>query len=116
MKVDSGVAVTARTVKDSELEDMAVRAAQLVGIRGVANVQFKRDVNGLPRLMEINPRFPGTMALTVLAGANLPQLRVDIADGKKVDPPKWREIAIVRTLAAHEVDPGAFDALRNAPR
>ena len=103
LKVDSGVAVAARTVKDPVLEGLALKAAIAAGIRGVANVQFKLDRFGAPRLMEINPRFPGTMAITVAAGANLPQLVVDLADGKHVEPPTWSEVAIVRTLATHVV-------------
>jgi carbamoyl-phosphate synthase large subunit len=113
LKVDSGVAVAARTVRDSALQTLAFKAAKAAGIRGVANVQFKRDRNGAPKLMEINPRFPGTMSLTVAAGANLPELVVTIADGQPVVAPQWNEVAIVRTLATHVVDT-SFDAALQA--
>lgn len=109
LKVDSGVAVAARTVVDPELQELAGRAALAVGIRGVANVQLKRDRQGRPRLLEINPRLAGTMELTVLAGANLPALWVELAEGRTVTPPQWRETAIVRTLVSHEVDPSVFE-------
>lgn len=112
LKVDSGVAVVARTVADPELQALALRAAKAVGIRGVANVQLKRDRDGRPRLMEINPRFPGTMALTVAAGANLPRAALDLLHGEPIASLSWRETAIVRTFAETVVDPSVFDIAR----
>ena len=114
LRVDSGVATVARTVKDPQLQRLALDAAQLVGIRGVANVQLKRDANGMPKLMEINPRFPGTMALTVEAGANLPKLVMDIAEDKTVTSPEWKETAMVRTFSETFVDPALFAAVDKA--
>src|SRR5262249_28902934 len=44
-----------------------------------ANVQFRDDRQGVPRLMEVNPRIPGTIGLTVAAGVNMPYLAVKLA-------------------------------------
>ncbi len=74
IKVDSGIAVISKTIIDDEISELAAQIAQRVGIRYVANVQFRRDRDGRPRLLEINPRFPGTMSLTVAAGVNMPGL------------------------------------------
>ncbi len=62
--------------------------------------------------MEINPRFPGTMALTVAAGANIPVLVLALQEGRPVECPSWTETAIDRTFAETIVDPGLFDAGR----
>lgn len=110
MKVDSGVAVTARTVRDPALEKAALAAARAVGIRGVANVQLRRDGAGRPRLLEINPRFPGTMPLTVAAGVPMPTMTVEEAlGGTLTRPPRFREIAMVRTLAETFLDPALLE-------
>jgi carbamoyl-phosphate synthase large subunit len=82
MKTDSGIAVAARTVHSDELVDAAVRVAQAVGIRYVANVQFKLAADGSARLLEINPRFPGTLPLTTEAGIDIPRLLVDEMTGR----------------------------------
>ena len=59
MKVDSGVAVTARTVHDDELERLAGAAARATGLRGPANVQLRRDNSGRPRAAGDQPALPG---------------------------------------------------------
>jgi len=109
MKVDSGVAVVARTVRDPLLQHLACQAAKAVGLSWVVNVQFKRDVRGVPRLLEINPRFPGTMSLTVAAGVDMPSLALGMARGEPLPPlPStgllpFDEVGIVRTWQEHAV-------------
>jgi len=93
-----------------------------IGLRGVANVQLRRDSEGTPALLEVNPRFPGALPLTIAAGVDMPSLVLDLAVG--VDIPstiEFAEIANVRYLedifvpigeilhsenAAHQEDPG----------
>jgi carbamoyl-phosphate synthase large subunit len=77
MKIDSGIAVAARTCIHPQLSMMAIDIAQKAGITYVANVQFKADANGEFKLLEINPRFPGTLPLTSAAGIDIPQLLID---------------------------------------
>ena len=118
LKVDSGVAVTARTVHDPELEGAAGAAARSTGLRGPANVQLRRDRAGRPRLLEINPRFPGTLAITIAAGVDLPWLALlDLLDRPlPEDAGRFAEIAMVRYLDERVVDPAAMAALqREAP-
>ncbi|MCH9688242.1 MAG: ATP-grasp domain-containing protein [Deltaproteobacteria bacterium] len=97
LRVDSGIAITARTLHDPELERYASRAVSAVGLVGVANVQFRRDRDGTPKLLEINPRFPGTMALTIAAGVDMPTLAVlDAMNRPMPGALPFEEIAVVR--------------------
>jgi protein-tyrosine-phosphatase/predicted ATP-grasp superfamily ATP-dependent carboligase len=48
---------------------------------GVAMVEFKMDANGRYWLMEINPRFWGSLALSIDAGVNFPLGLLQIARG-----------------------------------
>jgi carbamoyl-phosphate synthase large subunit len=107
MKVDSGIAVAARTLKSSELVEAASRTAQVIGIRGVANVQFKRAADNVFKLLEVNPRFPGTFALTGKAGVDLPKLMVAELAGESLPDGllPFRELMVVRYLAEHYLDP-----------
>ena len=43
-KVDSGIAVAGRTVKDERLQEFGRRVAQAVGATGVINVQARCDL------------------------------------------------------------------------
>lgn len=97
IRVDSGVAIIARTIHDPAMSELAREIALEIGIRHVANVQFKRDADGQPRLLEINPRFPGTMPLTVAAGADMPKMCLREAAGETLDEVAgYRAIAMVR--------------------
>jgi carbamoyl-phosphate synthase large subunit len=107
MKTDSGIAVTARTVDVPEVIAAARRVAEEIGVRYVANVQFKRAADGIFKLLEVNPRFPGTLPLTTAAGVDMPKLLVDDVAGKKLPdgPLPFKEIMVVRYWTEHYVDP-----------
>ncbi|WP_197536264.1 ATP-grasp domain-containing protein [Blastococcus saxobsidens] len=99
LRVDSGVSVAGATVADAELEDTARRVAAAIGLVGVANVQLRRDAAGRPALLEVNPRFPGAMPLTVAAGVDMPSLALDLALGRLLpDRVPFTELAVVRYL------------------
>jgi len=71
-------------------EDIARHARRLLdSLRwaGPAMVEFKRDMrDGVPRLMEINPRFWGSIALPIFSGVNFPVLAAKLAAGHPVQP------------------------------
>jgi carbamoyl-phosphate synthase large subunit len=98
LKIDSGIAITGRTVRDETLMTTGREAAEAVGITGVANVQVKEDEDGEAALIEINPRFPGTMPLTVAAGVNMPAIALREALGEPMPPGPipFEELAMVR--------------------
>ncbi|HEY4991968.1 MAG TPA: ATP-grasp domain-containing protein, partial [Nakamurella sp.] len=65
----------------------------------VANVQLRRDRVGRAALLEVNPRFPGAMPLTIAAGIDMPSLTLDAVLGRPVpESLEFREIAVVRYL------------------
>ena len=57
-RVDSGVCVAGRSLHDRELEQFGATVAGTVGLAYIANVQVRRDVDGEPALLEVNPRAP----------------------------------------------------------
>jgi carbamoyl-phosphate synthase large subunit len=98
LKVDSGIAVTGRTKHDERLDTFAREVARLIGLTTVANVQVKAAADGEPALLEVNPRFPGTMPLTVHSGVDMPRLAIGEALGEPIPdgPLPFRDIAMVR--------------------
>ena len=105
-RVDSGVSIAGRTVHDAALEKTAGDVAAAIGLTGVANVQLRYDRNGVPALLEVNPRFPGALPLTIAAGVNMPSLALDLALGVAIPTSiDFRELANVRYLEDVFVDP-----------
>ncbi|MDI1353195.1 MAG: ATP-grasp domain-containing protein [bacterium] len=98
MKIDSGIAVASQTKINPQLAQMALKIIQKVGIKYVANIQFKANAAGEFKLLEINPRFPGTLPLTAAAGIDIPKLLIkDIngeITGKELLP--FNELMVVR--------------------
>lgn len=106
-RVDSGVSVAGRTVHDDELERLAAAVAVATGLTYVANVQFRRDAAARPALLEVNPRFPGTMPLTVASGVDMPRMALDSLRGRPLPPyAGFREVAMVRYLDERFIELG----------
>jgi carbamoyl-phosphate synthase large subunit len=114
LKVDSGIAVTARVTRDQTLESFGRAVAEHIGLTGVGNVQVKQTAAGQPALLEVNPRFPGSMPLTIAAGVNMPALVVREALGEPIpdDQIDFRPLAMVRLLEDRFLDFSEIAALQ----
>jgi carbamoyl-phosphate synthase large subunit len=111
-RVDSGVSVGGRTVHDAELERFGRAAAHATGITYVANVQCKRDSAGNPALVEVNPRMPGTLGLTIASGVDMPRLALAALLGQPLpDTMDFRERAVVRFLDERIIDPADISSV-----
>lgn len=113
LKVDSGIAITGRTSHDEELQEFGAAVARLIGLNTVANVQAKGAKEGVPALLEVNPRFPGTMPLTIASGVDMPRLAVDEALGRGVPdgPLDFEDVAMVRYFSEHVFDYSEIEAM-----
>ncbi|MBV9793327.1 MAG: ATP-grasp domain-containing protein [Actinobacteria bacterium] len=112
-RVDSGVSVGGRTVHDPEVEYFGRAVAQATGVTFVANVQCKRDRDGSPALLEVNPRIPGTLGLTIASGVDMPRLALHALLGGQLPAHlDFRELAVVRYLDECFVDPAAVAGLQ----
>lgn len=58
---------------------------------GVAMVEFKRNGAGKPMLMEINPRFWGSLELAVRCGVDFPYLAYQLMKGERPEAPRARD-------------------------
>lgn len=67
-----------------DIYDASVRLAKAVGIEGICEVEFRRDADGHPLLMEINPRLAGTLENAIKAGVDFPLLIWQLATGQPV--------------------------------
>jgi carbamoyl-phosphate synthase large subunit len=114
-RVDSGVSVGGRTVHDPEVEHFGRAVARATGITFVANVQCKRDRDGNPALLEVNPRIPGTLGLTIASGVDMPRLALHALLGQRLPAHlDFRDLAVVRFLDERFIDPAEVSGLRLA--
>lgn len=112
LRVDSGVAIAGHTFHDQELQQAAAAVVAAIGLTGVANVQLRRDRQGRAALLEVNPRFPGALPLTIAAGVDMPSLAVDLVLGRPVpESVDFTELAMVRHLEDVFITAAEFDAV-----
>lgn len=113
MKVDSGIAVASRTFHSPDLIAAAVRTAEIIGIRGTANIQFKRSSDGIYKLLEVNPRYPGTLPLTGAAGVDMPKFMADELAGIVLPDGllPFKELMVARYWTEQYFDPAEWEAL-----
>ncbi|MEU4511059.1 ATP-grasp domain-containing protein [Nonomuraea wenchangensis] len=87
----AGASCRAETVRvDPALSDRAARLLAALGWFGLAQLQFVVPEDGRPRLIDLNGRFYGSMALATAAGANLPAAWAALAVGHDVPPTRAR--------------------------
>jgi carbamoyl-phosphate synthase large subunit len=93
----AGETDAAETVKDPALEQFGAAIGTALGHVGMLDVDVMvRD--GLPFLLEFNPRFGGHYPFSHVAGANVPAALVAWASGREADP-KWLQVRPgVRTI------------------
>ncbi len=71
-----------------ELLDAAVRLATTIGVEGPSEVEFRRDAQGRPLLMEINARLAGTLENAMHSGVNFPLMIWQWGIGQPIEPVK----------------------------
>lgn len=83
IETKGGVSYKGLTIRDPEMVSAGKLIAEKAGIIGPANIQCFKTSAGLV-FIEINPRFSGSLPLTIAAGFNSPLLLAKCALGHKV--------------------------------
>ena len=82
-----GQSTLRESVKNPEVEKLGLKLLKALGWYGVAMVEFKIDPrDGKPKLMEINPRFWGSLHLPLVSGMNFPYLLYKMAVEGDIEP------------------------------
>jgi predicted ATP-grasp superfamily ATP-dependent carboligase len=91
--VTGGASTLRESVRNDDVRDMAHTLLKALDWFGVAMVEFKMDPrDGIPKLMEINPRFWGSLSLAVAAGVNFPYLLLKMSRGENFKPVEHYQI------------------------
>ncbi|MCC3160708.1 ATP-grasp domain-containing protein [Hymenobacter sp. 15J16-1T3B] len=99
---DKGKAWAGITLEDETLLQLARRFVERTGWRGGCELELMRAADGRLFVLEINPRFPAWIYLTVAAGQNQPAALVRLALGLPVYP--WTEYAVGRMFIRYAWD------------
>jgi predicted ATP-grasp superfamily ATP-dependent carboligase len=91
--VTGGASTLRESVRHDNIRDMAHTLLKALDWFGVAMVEFKMDPrDGIPKLMEINPRFWGSLSLAITAGVNFPYLLLKMSRGETFKPVEHYQI------------------------
>ena len=107
--IKAGVSVKGRTYRHPEMERIAATVVERSGIVGPANVQGMLAEDGTFSVIEMNPRFSGTLALTTASGINFASLLLDCVEGKPIEDLRGRHrdgVTMVRYWSEVFEEPG----------
>ncbi len=85
--ITGGPSTLRESVVNDEVQELGIKLLKALKWYGVAMVEFKIDPrDDRPKLMEINPRFWGSLSLSVYAGVDFPYLLYKMAMGEAFKP------------------------------
>jgi predicted ATP-grasp superfamily ATP-dependent carboligase len=69
----------------ADIYDSSVRLVRAIGLEGLCEVEYRRDLAGRPFLMEVNARIAGTIENALRSGVDFPLLLWNWATGLQVE-------------------------------
>jgi predicted ATP-grasp superfamily ATP-dependent carboligase len=85
--VSGGPSTLRESIIYPEIEEYAIKMLEYLKWHGPAMVEFRVDAKtGEPKLMEINPRYWGSLRLPIYAGVDFPYLHYKLAINGNIDP------------------------------
>jgi predicted ATP-grasp superfamily ATP-dependent carboligase len=86
--LSGGPTVVGISCKNDEVIRYAISLLKRIGWRGVAEVEFIIDQQGIPKLLEVNPRFWMPLNLAIQSGVDFPYLLYQLAMKNPVRKPE----------------------------
>jgi carbamoyl-phosphate synthase large subunit len=110
---DKGKAWAGITLEDASLIKLARTFVKNTHWKGGCELEIMRTADGVPYIMEINPRFPAWIYLTAAAGQNQPGKLARMAMGEIVEPLVEYEVGkmFIRYSWDHIVDVNEFQQI-----
>jgi len=85
--VQGGPSTLREGVEHPQIMELGVSLLKSLNWVGVGMVEFKVDPrDGIPKLMELNPRFWGSLQLAIVSGVDFPYLILKMARGESFEP------------------------------
>ncbi len=87
-EIKLGYSFRAKTENDKKIISYSQKITKKLNFHGLIGLQFKRDKQGIAKIIESNPRLQGTNVLSSASGVNLPYLAIKLLLGEKFKIPK----------------------------
>jgi predicted ATP-grasp superfamily ATP-dependent carboligase len=85
--IQGGPSTLREGVQHSQIMELGLSLLKSLNWTGVAMAEFKVDPrDGIPKLMEVNPRFWGSLHLAIVSGVDFPYLMLKLARGEPFEP------------------------------
>lgn len=90
-KIKMGISFAGTLVKDEKIIDISEKIVTRLGLHGNIGLQFKNDSNGVPKILESNPRVQGTIVFNTAGGFNMVYNAIKMALHEEIvqQPVKW---------------------------
>lgn len=86
--IKMGISFVGTAVRDIEIIKYSRMVVEGLKLNGNIGLQFKRDRNGVPKIIESNPRVQGTIVLCTAAGENMVYEAVKLGLGEEFTVPE----------------------------
>lgn len=96
IEVKAGISFKGKIISDDAIQEECLNVAEYIGIKGPSCMQMKCDEEGVPKMMELNPRMGGGTILTTYAGVNFPELIIKMINDDKIEIPEIKKITMIR--------------------
>lgn len=83
-RIRSGITFEGTVENRADIVEYSKALSEKIGLEYAHGFQFKEDSEGIPKLLESNPRIQGTMVLSTIAGANVVYGAVKLALGEEL--------------------------------
>ncbi len=87
----------------TDIGEHAERLVCAIGLEGYSEVEFRRDWDGRPYLMEINPRLSASVEVAVRAGVDFPYLLYQWANMRAIEPVEGYRVGVWMRYLAGDV-------------
>lgn len=111
----AGPTVYAEAAAAPELIDYSCRLLSQMNWQGMAMLDFRRDKRGRFHLLEVNPRFWGSMALADIAGVDFARAYYRASLGHRMRPEKQRDGVRIRFFPQDFASIGAYAKISGNP-
>jgi len=101
--ITGGASTLAKSSYNNQLKHFGIKILSSLKWHGVAMVEFKKSSAGNYYLMEINPKFWGSLELSYTAGLNFPYLTYLLATGKSVPKSDYKRNTYFRWTFPHDL-------------
>ena len=96
LQIKAGISSKGKIIKNEIIEKACQKICKLFEVKGPVCIQMKDDVNGIPKFVEINPRFGGGTYFTTLSGVNFIEIILQIMKGEKPKVNNHNLITVLR--------------------